>query len=190
MSTAPVFAPVVIDEPKLQQLASAGFRWKEGHAELVRYRWLLPPDWVLAAQLPAAAPQGIQPLCGAGDRAGRLTAVLGFLRGVSESPETLLRRGAAAGALFASFRSRAGMVAERIERHAGQGGQGCQGSEDGKLVVSAVHAFTAGGTAYRFFLAAVGPAADPHAEQVLRTVASALSLANDLDHFRAGKLHG
>jgi hypothetical protein len=184
MSTAPVLAPVVIDEPKLQQLASAGFRWTEGHAELVRYRWLLPPDWVLAAQLPAAAPQGIQPLCGAGDRAGRLTAVLGFLRGVSESPETLLRRGAAAGALFASFRSRAGMVAERIERRGGQGGI------DGKLVVSAVHAFTAGGAAYRFFLAAVGPAADPHAEQVLRTVASALSLANDLDHFRAGKLHG
>jgi hypothetical protein len=178
MSAAAALAPVVIDEPRLQQLASAGFRWKEGQAELVRYRWLLPPDWVLAAQLPAAMPGGIQPLCGAGDRGGRLTAVLGFLRGIADSPDVLLRRGAAAGARFASFRSRVGPVAERVEQR------------EGKLVVSAVHAFTAGRDAYRFFLAGVGPAGDNDAERVLRTVATALSLADDLDRFRAGRLHG
>ena len=179
MSSAAALAPVVIDEPRLQHLASAGFRWKEGQAELVRYRWLLPPDWVLAAQLPVATPGGIQPLCGAGDRAGRLTAVLGFLRGVNEAPEALLRRGAAPGALFSSFRSRVGPVAERIQRDSA-----------GKLVVSAVHAFSAAGASYRFLLAGVGPAGDTEAERVLRTVATALSLADDLDRFRAGRLHG
>jgi hypothetical protein len=179
MSAAAALAPVVIDEPRLMQLASAGFRWKEGQADLVRFRWLLPADWVLAAQLPAATPGGIQPLCGAGDRGGRLTAVLGFLHGVNEAPEALLRRGAAPGALFSSFRSRVGPVAERIQRDSA-----------GKLVVSAVHAFTAAGASYRFFLAGVGPAGDTEAERVLRTVATALSLADDLDRFRAGRLHG
>jgi hypothetical protein len=178
VSVSAAVAPVVIDEPKLQQLASAGFRWKEGQADLVRYRWLLPPDWVLAAQLPASTPGGIQPLCGAGDRGGRLTAVLGFLQGVNEAPDVLLRRGAAPGALFSSFRSRVGPVAERIQR------------DGGKLVVSAVHAFTAAGASYRFFLAGVGPASDAEAERLLRTVATALSLADDLDRFRAGRLHG
>jgi hypothetical protein len=177
MPVASALAPVVIDEPSVQQLASAGFRWKQGQAQLARYRWLLPPDWVLAAQLPAATPGGIQPLCGAGDRGGRLTAVLGFLRGIADSPEALLRRGAAADARFASFRSGVGAVAERIEQR------------EGKLVVSAVHAYTAGRETYRFFLAAVGPS-DPQAKTVLRTVVTALSLADDLDRLRAGRLHG
>jgi hypothetical protein len=178
MSPAAALAPIVIDEPRLRQLAAAGFRWKEGSADLVRYRWLLPPDWVLAAELPAAAPKGIQPLCGAGDRAGRLTAVLGFLSGISEAPAALLARGAGPGAAIGSFASRVGPVAERIER------------QNGKLVVSAVHAFTAAAVPYRFFVAALGPEGDGGVAAVLRTVASALSLADDLDRFRAGRLHG
>jgi hypothetical protein len=176
MSTAAALAPIVIDEPALTELAQAGYRWKDGQAELARYRWLLPPDWVLAAQLPARPRNGIDPLCGAGDRSGRSTAVLGFLRGVNDPPHVLITRGAAPGARVSSFGARSGPVAERVEQR------------DGKLIVTTIHAFSAGGEPYRFFIAALS--ADLGATQTLRTIGAALSLADDLDRFRTGRLQG
>jgi hypothetical protein len=178
MSAAVAHGPILIDEPALHQLAQAGYRWKDGQIDLVRYRWLLPPDWVLATDLPARPRNGIEPLCGAGDRATGLTAVLGVLRGCSDPPHQLVARGAAAGARVTSFTSRSGPVGERVELR------------DGKTVVTTVHAFSAGAQPYRFFVAALGAGHDPAVQKVLRTIGSALSLAEDLDAIRRGRLHG
>lgn len=82
-------APPLLDDPALQQLAATGFRFSEGEAHLVRYRWLLPPDWIAAATLPAKGKSGIEPLCGVGDRAQRFQAVLGLLRGCGDPPHRL-----------------------------------------------------------------------------------------------------
>jgi hypothetical protein len=177
MRSALAPTPILIDEPTLTDLAAAGHRWKEGQAGLVRYRWLLPPTWVLAAELPATPAGGITPLCGGGERGGGVTAVLGYLRGNDVPPDRLVARGAGPGVALSSFRSRAGAVAERIE------------TREGKIVVTMVHAFVAGGDAYRFFIAAIGPADRPEVLPALRTMGVALSLADDLDAFRRGPLH-
>ena len=178
MSTAAAPAPVAIDEPALLSLAEAGYRWTEGRAGLVRFRWLLPPDWLGAATLPPAGRGGIERLRGVGDRDGRFTAVLGVLRDCSLAPHQLLERGAGPGATIAVFSSRAGAVAERVERR------------DGRLTVTTAHAFSAGGEPYRFLISAVGPADDPQSRTVLRTLGAALSLADDLDRFRTIRVSG
>jgi hypothetical protein len=187
VSAAPGFAapaPIAIDEPALFRLADAGYRWTEGQIGPVRFRWLLPPRWVGAAQLPATGRGGVERLRGVGDREGRFTAVLGVLRDCAEAPHQLLARNAAAGATITVFSSRASgfPVAERIERR------------DGRTAVTTVHAFAAGGQSFRFLISAVGPAeaagdeADPSA--VLRTLGTALALTDELSHLRPIALQG
>src|SRR5688500_15938235 len=99
MSSADAPAPLVpllLDDATLLALGEAGYRWKEGQGGRARYRWLLPPDWVLAADLPGPQANGLEPLCGAGDRSGRLTAILALARS-TDDPETMAARGAAPG---------------------------------------------------------------------------------------------
>ena len=168
--------PITIDEPALFRLAEAGFRWTEGQTGLVRFRWLLPPDWVAAATLPPKGRGPIEPLRGVGDKERRFTAVLGVLRGFTDAPHQLLERSAAPGARMTLFTSRSGPVAERIE------------DRDGRTTVTTAHAFSASGEPYRFLISAVGPSGD--SEQMLRTLGSALSLADDLDRLRMGRLNG
>lgn len=165
--------PVQIDDAALLGLAREGHRWLSGRAGLVRYRWLLPPDFVLAGHLPEAPPHGIVHLAGGGDRPGRLTAVLGFLRRSDASPRVLVSRGAGPGVSVLSFNSRTAEVAERRE------------VRDGKLVVTTVHACTAGGEAYRFFAAAVGQIEN---EQELRTIACGLSLRDESNTHGLGRI--
>ena len=111
------------------------------------------------------------------DRSGRLTAVLGVLRGPSREPSELAATGAAPGARLGAFVSRAGPVGERVELR------------DGKKLVLTVHGFQAGSESYRFFVTSMGAADDPAAEEVLRTIGAALSL-EDLAPFVRGRLHG
>ena len=177
MSTAAAINPLTIDEPALHRLAGDGYRWSEGQAGLVRYRWLLPPEWVAAAELPASK-RAIEALLGVGDRSGQYTAVLGVLRGHADPPGQLLERSAAPGASIRVFQSRAGLVAERIERR------------DGRLTVTTAHAFAAGGEPYRFLILGVAHREADDALTVLRTIGSALSLSDDLSNLRRGRLHG
>ena len=174
---AALSSPLLLDDPALQRLAGAGFRFSEGEVHLVRYRWLLPPDWVAAATLPAKGRSGIEPLCGVGDRAQRFQAVLGVLRGCADPPHRLLVGGADRDARITCFSSRAGAVAERLER------------KGERTVVTTVHAFAAAGEPYRFFVAASGPR-DDVSEKLLRTLGAALSLADALEGVRAGRLAG
>jgi hypothetical protein len=160
--------PVLIDDTALAALGRAGHRWQEGHAAGVRYRWLLPPDGVLAGALPDGQPNGLQPVCGAGDRAGRWTAALVVVRGNSETPATLVARGASQGAEVITFQSRNGPVAERLEQ------------DGARTTVTTAHAFTRGGELLRFLIAATGPS-DPEAVTLLRTLGVALSLTDEVD---------
>jgi hypothetical protein len=176
-------SPIVIDDEALLALARAGHRWLEGHAGRARYRWLLPPDFVLGTQLPDPPVPGLQPVCGGGDRAGRLTAVMGLVLGRDVPPEALAGRGAGPGARVNRFNSRNGAVAERVE------------SAGGRVSVVTVHAFTAGGQAHRFLIAAQGLDEGPESHRALRTVGLALALADEmegeLDRLRTGgRLHG
>ena len=177
MSTANAHAPITIDEPGLFRLAEAGYRWTEGQAGLVRYRWLLPPGWVCAADLPPRERNPIEALMGVGDWGGQFTAVLGLLRGFEAHPRELLTRNAAPGATTTLFSSRSGPVAERIERR------------NGRLTVTTAHAFSAAGEPYRFLISAVAREDSADARSVLRTVGTALSLADGLDSLRLGRLH-
>jgi hypothetical protein len=173
----------VIDEPALGALADAGYRWKAGQAAGASYRWLLPPEWVMAAEIPARQPNGVEPLCGGGDPAGRFSAVLTMLRGCTDAPDVLVARGAGPGAQVGTFRSRAGVVAERLEQ------------KDGKTLVMAAHAFSAAGQPLRFVIAAVGAGEDAETQRRLRVLGTALSLQDELasavDSARlVGRLHG
>jgi hypothetical protein len=175
--------PLVVDEPALRGLADAGYRWQQGQAAGALYRWLLPPDWVLAADIPRRQANGVEPLSGGGDRAGRFTAVLTVLRGSVESPSVLVSRGAAPGARVGTFRSRAGLVAERLEH------------KDGKTLVMTAHAFTAGTQPLRFVIAALGAGEDAETARRLRLLGTALALHDELasavDGARlGGRLHG
>jgi hypothetical protein len=163
-------SPVVIDEPALGGLARAGYRWLEGQAGPVRYRWLLPGDWVLAATLPPGRPGAhgtLERLRGVGDPSGRFTAVLGMLRACAEAPHQLVKRGAGPDAQYALYSSRVGPVAERVERR------------DAQTLVTVAHAFNTGGEQYRFCIAALGPAAEADSLGMLRLLGSALSLSAD-----------
>jgi hypothetical protein len=177
VSTAAATTPITIDEPALVRLARGGYRWTEGQAGLVRYRWLMPPGWVAAAELPPGNGP-IQPLLGVGDRNGTFTAVLAVLRGHQDSRRQLLERSAAPGASIVVFRSRTGLVAERIERR------------DGRLTVTTAHTFTAAGEPYRFLILGVAHREPEDALAVLRTVGTALSLSDDLATLRRSRLHG
>ena len=170
--------PITIDDPALLRLAAEGYRFTEGQTGLVRYRWLLPPGWVAAAELLPGGRGPIEPLLGVGDRGGEATAALGVLRGHHDSPRMLLERRAAPDALIRVFRSRDGEVAERIERR--QGG----------LAVTTAHAFSAGGEPYRFLIAALARQDGDAVRTLLRTVATGLSLRDGLVGLRAGRLHG
>ncbi len=179
----PVLTPLLIDEPTLRSLADAGYRWKQGAAAGTLYRWLLPPDWVMAAEIPPRQPSGVEPLCGGGDRAGRVTAVLTLLSGCTDSPATLVKRGAAPDANFGMFRSRAGLVAERVE------------SKGGKTLVMTAHAFRSAGQEQRFVIAAVGAGEDADTQRQLRVLGTALALHDELAELaegvrRAGRLGG
>lgn len=178
MTPASTLPPVVIDDARLQRLAAHGYRWLEGRVEHVRYRWLLPPDWVLASELPARTRGGIVPLAGGGDRQGRATGALGFLAGANTSPLELVQRGASGKARIGSFSARLGPVAERVESHGG------------KMTVTTVHAFRAGGESFRFFVAAIGLAAGSAMEDALRTVGLGLSLFDEWSERRRERLHG
>jgi hypothetical protein len=176
-------SPIVIDDEALLALARAGHRWLEGHAGRARYRWLLPPDFVLGTQLPDPPVVGLQPVCGGGDRAGRLTAVMGLVLDRDVPPEALAGRGAGAGGRVNRFNSRNGAVAERVE------------AAGGRVSVITVHAFTAGGQAHRFLINAQGPDEGPESRRALRIVGLALALADEmegeLDRLRTGgRLHG
>jgi hypothetical protein len=181
----PGAAPIAIDEPALFRLAEIGYRWTSGQTGAVSFRWLLPPGWVGAARLPPSGRGGVERLSGVGDREGRFTAVLGVLHGCGLSPHQLLAHNAAAGAAVTMFSSRTNgfPVAERIERR------------DGRLTVTTVHAFVAGGQDHRFLISAVGPATaatagDPDPRTVLRTLGSALALTDETQPLRAITLHG
>jgi hypothetical protein len=176
-------SPVVIDEPALAGLARAGYRWLEGRVGVVNYRWLLPPGWVEAAALPPGRPGAhgtLERLRGVGDAGGRFTAVLGVLRGCQEAPHQLLKRGAGTGAQYALYSSRSGPIAERVERR------------DAQTLVTVAHAFDVGRDGYRFCIAALGPADDAGATDVLRVLGSGLTLSADppLDVFLPGRLPG
>ncbi len=159
--------PILIDDTALAALGQAGHRWNEGRAAGVRYRWLLPPDWVLAGTLPENQSKGLEPVCGAGDRAGRVTAVLTVAR-TSDPPATLVARGASGGAQLTTFRSRNGPGAERVEENGGL------------TTVTTAHAFAAAGGPLRFLIAARGPS-DPETVTRLRTLGVALSLIDEVD---------
>jgi hypothetical protein len=168
LSQAATLPPILIDEPALLRLGAAGYRLTEGAAGSVRFRWLLPPDWVQAAELPPPGRNGIRPLMGVGDRGGRYTAVLGVLPSCNESPYRLLQRGASPGSELGLFTSRSGPVAERIERRGPQ------------LVVTAAHSVPASVGSPCFLVAALGPHDDQQARTMLRTIAVALSLGQAL----------
>jgi hypothetical protein len=175
--------PILIDEPALRALAEAGYRWLQGRARGTMYRWLLPPDWVLAAEVPGHPPNGVEPLSGGGDRGGKLTAVLTVLKDCADPPGVLVSRGAGPGAQFGAFHSRAGAVAERLE------------TKQGKTLVMTAHAFTAGGQPQRFVIAALGAGTDAETQRCLRMLGTALvlhdELASALDGARlGGRLHG
>jgi hypothetical protein len=180
----PGVAPIAIDEPALFRLAETGYRWTSGQTGAVGFRWLLPPGWVGAARLPPPARGGVERLCGVGDRDGGFTAVLGVLRGCALSPHQLLSHNAGPGATVTTFFSRTNgfPVAERIERR------------DGRLTVTTVHGFVAGGEDHRFLISAVGPgtavAGDPDPRTVLRTLGSALALTEESQPLRAITLQG
>lgn len=158
-------APIQIDDSVLIGLGRDGHRWVRGEAGLVSFGWLVPPEFVLAGQLPTPPPRGLIHLYGGGDRDGHLTAVLGYLRGVNASPVEMLVRRAGAVSSVTPFRSRTADAAERIERR------------DGKQVVTTIHAFEANGENYRFIVAAVGPLGDEQRLRGLRTIAAGLSLS-------------
>jgi hypothetical protein len=137
----------------------------------------------MAADIPERQPNGVEPLCGGSDRAGRSTAVLTLLRGCSESPATLVARGASPGARIGTFRSRAGIVAERVE------------NKEGKSLVMTAHAFTAAGQEHRFVIAALGVGEDADTKRRLRVLGTALALHDQLAELaasarRAGRIGG
>jgi hypothetical protein len=172
-----VRSPIALDDSALAALGRAGHRWTVGHVAGVRYRWLLPPDWVMAGTLPGRQSNGLQPVCGAGDRAGRLTAVLVVANGQSDAPATMVGRGATEEAEVITFQSRHGQVAERLEE------------TDGRTTVTTAHAFSSGGQPLRFLIAAQGPS-DSDAVTSLRTVGVALSLTQEVetvDRLRLGR---
>jgi hypothetical protein len=170
-------APLNIDDPVLTGLAREGHRWVRGQAGLVQYRWLVPPTFVLAGELPEPPPGGLVHLCGGGDREGRLTAVLGFARGIAAPPLALVGRDQGSVTSLAAFRSRTADVAERIE------------FRDGKCIVTAVHAVMAGSEPYRFFAAAVGRVDNDGQRDQLRTMAVALSFADLSEAHQRGRIN-
>ncbi|MFC1705881.1 hypothetical protein ACFL59_03550 [Planctomycetota bacterium] len=53
-----------LDDEAFEEYVRRGFKWSDGEVSGVRFRWLTPPDWILAADLPAKGADGFTPVMG------------------------------------------------------------------------------------------------------------------------------